>query len=482
MKYILKSDNYQSNYLVNLLNSRGIFDIENYLNPSKENLLDCNLLCNIKEAADCLLKHLNNNSTIGIVIDSDQDGFTSTAILWNYIKLIFPNANLNYFLHEGKQHGLEDFCEKIINQNKYDLIIMPDASSNDYDYHKSLKEHGIDVIVLDHHDAEKLSEDAIVVNNQLSTNYENKALSGAGVVYKFCVYLDNRLGKNFANQFLDLAAIGIIGDMMDLRTLENRYIVSEGLKNIKNACIIQIIEKQSYSIGDTDNLNPTHIAFYITPLINALIRVGSQQEKESLFQALINGNEMVPSTKRGAKGTYESLGTQCARNCVNARSRQNRAKEKAIDELEIKIFNDNLDENKVIFIPVEPSNNIDSTLTGLIAMQIMNKYKKPVIIAKENNEGYFRGSARGDSKSELKNLKTFFQNSGLFEYAEGHECAHGVSIHKKNIDKFISYANEELKDINFNEGVYEIDFIRNSNAPDLKDLINELGKYSYLWG
>ena len=130
---------------------------------------------------------------------------------------------------------------------------------------------------------------------------------------------------------------------------------------------------------------------------------------------------MVPSTKRGAKGTYESLGTQCARNCVNARSRQNRAKEKAIDELEIKIFNDNLDENKVIFIPVEPSNNIDSTLTGLIAMQIMNKYKKPVIIAKENNEGYFRGSARGDSKSELKNLKTFFQNSGLFEYAEGHE-------------------------------------------------------------
>ena len=63
-----------------------------------------------------------------------------------------------------------------------------------------------------------------------------------------------------------------------------------------------------------------------------------------------------------------------------------------------------------------------------------------------------------------------------------HECAHGVSIHKKNIDKLISYANEELKDINFNEGVYEIDFIRNSNAPDLKDLINVLGKYSYLWG
>lgn len=482
MKYILKNNKITENYLQNLLISRGILDLEKYLNPVKEDLLNSENLSNINTAVLNLVDHLEKNSKIAIVVDSDQDGFTSAAIMWNYIKNIYPNADLTYFLHTAKQHGLEDFCDTFINGEEYNLIIMPDSSSNDYEYHKKLKDIGIDIIVLDHHDAEKLSEDAIVVNNQLSENYSNKHLSGAGVTFKFCQQLDKKFEVNYADNYLDLAAIGIIGDMMDLRSLENRFIVTKGLKNIKNSCIKQIIEKQAYSIGDTSNLTPTHIAFYITPLINALIRVGSQAEKEILFESFIDGDRMVASTKRGGKGTFESLAEQNARNCVNARSRQNRAKDKAIELLEIKISNDCLDDNKIIFVPVEEEDKIDSVLTGLVAMNLMNKHKKPVIIAKQNDEGFFRGSARGDSKSEVKTLKTFFQNSGYFEYAEGHECAHGVSIHKKNIDKFIEYANTELADINFNEGVYEVDFLWKAANSELINCAFEIGNYPNLWG
>lgn len=72
------------------------------------------------------------------------------------------------------------------------LVIAPDSSSNDYDIHKALNDSGIDVIVLDHHHADKVSEYACVVNNQLC-DYPTKSLSGVGIVYKFCQYLDQVL-------------------------------------------------------------------------------------------------------------------------------------------------------------------------------------------------------------------------------------------------------------------------------------------------
>lgn len=69
------------------------------------------------------------------------------------------------------------------------LVIAPDSSSNDYDIHKKLMEKGIDVLVIDHHEADRISEYACVVNNQLC-DYPTKSLSGVGMVYKVCQYLD----------------------------------------------------------------------------------------------------------------------------------------------------------------------------------------------------------------------------------------------------------------------------------------------------
>lgn len=80
--------------------------------------------------------------------------------------------------------------------------------SNDFIQHEELSQKGIDVLVLDHHEAEKYSEYACVINNQMC-NYPNKSLSGAGVVYKFCTYLDKLLETNYAEDFLDLATVGI---------------------------------------------------------------------------------------------------------------------------------------------------------------------------------------------------------------------------------------------------------------------------------
>lgn len=210
--------------------------------------------------------------------------------------------------------------KELINEKICDLIIMPDSSSNDYEEHKILKELGYNIIVLDHHEADHYSEDAIVVNNQLSDRYSNKSLSGVGIVYKFIEALETLfLNERKVKNYIDLVALGQISDMMDMNTIENRYICEYGLTHINNQLFNELVLKQSFSIGD--KLTQIGVAFYITPLINALIRVGSNIEKERLFEAFINPYHKVPSTKRGEKGKEETICTQSVRNCVNAKSR-----------------------------------------------------------------------------------------------------------------------------------------------------------------
>ena len=100
----------------------------------------------------------------------------------------------------------------------------------------------------------KYSEDACVINNQLSGRFPSKGLSGAGVVYKFCQYLDSILGLKKANDFIDLAALGCVADMMDLRDEEVQYIVSRGLKRIKNEGFKAVIDKQSFVLKNRTQL------------------------------------------------------------------------------------------------------------------------------------------------------------------------------------------------------------------------------------
>lgn len=361
---------------------------------------------------------------------SDIDGFTSSAILYNYLIDNFGEVNIEYHIPDGKEHGLDTIMPLLENEQKYDLIILPDSSSNDYECHEKLSNMGYEILILDHHEAEKYSENAIVINNQLSKNYPNKSLSGVGVVYKFLQLLDERNGFDSADSFLDMVAVGECGDMMDLNTLENRFISDYGFSHLKNEGLRQLIKLQGYSIFgvkieeitesflNNAAITPINAAFYIAPLVNALIRVGSPKEKELLFQSFTKGKEIIPSTKRGHKGEFETIAEQSARNCYNARSRQNKEKEKALELLDIQISNDCLDDNKILILNADDI-DVSNTLTGLCAMGVSAKYKKPVLLGRVNKDGYLKGSMRGRGESELKDFRSFLLESGYMDYVEG---------------------------------------------------------------
>ena len=474
-----------------ILQDRGVSDIDNFLRPSPECELDPFDLENIEAAAEMLMKHLRADSRILFIVDADTDGYTSSSVLWLYIKHIYPGARLDFTIHEHKQHGLSDKIDWIEEQN-FNLVIVPDAGSYNVEEHRRLYELGIDCLVLDHHSPEMDSENntppnTIIVNNQLSPRYRNKSLCGVGVVYKFCEVLDKKLRIKQSQEYLDLVALGEIADVMDKRDTETNYLMMAGLRNIKNKGFQTLLESQSYSLKEHgiypyEGLNSIDIAFYISPLINAIIRVGSNTEKENLFYCFITPDRQVKSTKRGAKeGDKETAAEQIARASKNAKSRQDKAKERALDMIDFRIQKDNLADNNIILVEVYPEDNIQQELTGLIAMGIVSKYHKPCMIVRRNEQNELQGSLRSDGNfAGLPSFKVFLEESNCTMYVAGHDNAAGVGIMANNVSSLMKYANTHLDSSAF-ENCYIVDYILDARENNT-DLLTSLASYPEYFG
>ena len=467
-----------------ILRARGVENIEAYMRPSQEYENDSMLLDNIEVAAKRLVEHLNKNSSILFVTDADADGYSSSSLLWNYIKDFYPEANLKYICHEHKAHGLEDIIDEI-EQYGFDLILVLDAGSGDSAYYERLENVGTECICVDHHPFDSYPTHCICVNNQLSEHYPNKSLCGAGVVYKFCQVLDKILCPQNprSSYYLDLVAMAEIADCMSPVDPETRYYISKGLTQINNGFFKQLIEQQSFSLfKNSDGLNYIKIAYYIAPLINAMVRVGTMEEKRQMFQAFIEPDTMIQSTKRGAKaGDMVRICEEVARKATNAKARQNRIKDKATELLEGRIQKEGLLDNKILVIEVYDEDDIPQELRGLIAAQFVNKYHRPTMIGKTNEEGFFRGSIRGnDSFEEVPDFKKFLENSGCMEGVYGHKNAAGYSIPYNRISDLISYANTTISDQGL-ENIYDVDYIFNANE-NFTQLGFELAAAEDFWG
>ena len=504
MKYkLIKPMNPHYTAIPQILTNRGIpiEEISHYLNTSDDDIsspLDLGEE-KLKAAAAKIIQHISLNNKMLVVCDCDCDGFTSSALLINYLYDLFPayvETNLKWFVHEDKQHGLEDVME-YINSHDFKIVIAPDASSNDYDYHKELKEKGIDVIVLDHHLADKISEDAIVINNQLC-DYKNKELSGVGVVYQFCRFIDMKMNTDFANEYLDLVALGLTGDMMSLTSIETKHLIHKGFepKNIKNPYIYEMWQKNKFKLGE--HITSIDAAFYIVPMINAVQRSGTIEEKELLFKSMLKYEafEMIDSTKRGCKGQKEKLVEQAVRMSTNVKNRQTRVQDASIEYLEDLIEKNNLLDHKVLLFLLERG-KVDKNVAGLIANKFAAKYQRPCCILtmgeveceevlllsntpQSSNKIVFQGSARGFEMSGITNFKDICDASGQTNWTAGHQNAFGISIDADNIRRFIDYTDMALANMS-SEPVYYVDYIYNGADVHPVDIL-EISNLKPLWG
>ena len=472
------ANNDTSNILKEVLKNRGIDDYYTYLDLDESVVIPYQKLDNIENAVDLFMNHFNNKNKIGVLVDEDPDGFCSASMMYLYIKRMDENYPVEYILHKrAKAHGLSD---DVIIPNDIKLLIIPDAGTNDCKECKELSEQGVDILILDHHEKEEDNPYALIVNNQMSNSYPNKCLCGAGVVYRFLQALDDENWNEFADDYLDLCALANISDVMDMRSFETRYLTDLGLLNINNKCFRALIDAQNYSMNRKVNIH--NVQWYITPILNGMIRIGSQEEKELLFRAFIEQDEFFEYKKRATKDKpaetiQESIYDRAARLCKNAKSRQDKQKEKSVEQI-AEIAQSIPFDDKVVMI--DTSDILDTGLTGVVAIKIAEMFNKPCILLnkfldKKTGKITYGGSARNVNHSPIESFKDIVNSTNVFNFGKGHANAFGVNLDLDKKDEAINVMNNILRDVEY-DSTYRVDFILDIEDVSIK-LITELARF-----
>ena len=488
MKIRLKGKDIQKDYSIELLKDRGIEerDIEEFLAPSPENVGSFNDLVNIDKGVEFIQELITSGEKALLLIDSDCDGYMSAGLLYKYLMDSQKSIQLDYITHEEKGHGLRDVVKRRdVSIDEYKYMIIIDAGSNDIEHFAEYP--NTKFLVIDHHDIEHdqlVGDNYIIINNQSSPNYENKALCGAGMGWQFIRALKaNGIGETNPDLHLDMVAVATIADLMDSTQLENRYIIDVGLSRINNPFLNELVAaRQDAFQGDVIQ---DKIAWYTTPIINGMCRSGSMEEKIRMFEAIVDGDGMIQDLKRGAKpGDLVTRASNSRREATNAKGRQDTKKKKLSALAKMKIENEELDNNKIITLILdEDFGDLPSTLNGVVANSLAQEYSRPVLLGRVNRDGVFSGSARGVDTFDIGvGCKEFLSDSNQFEYASGHSNAFGFAITEKKLDSFIKWSNEELKDISIDNGVYYVDFIRNNTSEDIPDIVADIYNHRHIWG
>lgn len=463
--------------LNDILTLKGIEDIDSFLHPTIKNTESELLFDNIEKARDVFVKHIENKSIIDLLVDCDVDGFTSASNIYQYTKQINPNIEIRCFIHKGKAHGLSEFVD-VMCEDDSKLVIIPDAGSGDSKECEKLIKSGKDVIILDHHSIDASDNPAIVVNNQLSNKVTDKAMTGVGITYKFTKLLDEYYGVKYADDYLDLVALGMIGDRADVVNLQTRYLILKGLEQIrnkvnKNKLISVLVDAQMYSMNNKITING--IGFYVCPLMNSMIRLGEYEDKCYMFEALCNSDKMLDRKVRGKGVVNMTIQEYVLKACQSSNRKQKKITENSAAALSEEIKQFNL--NKLPILVCNAKDNVDSNSTGLIANRLADQYQRPCLLMRRKGD-VCRGSGRGSDKCEILNFNQWCKDTGLFNKVEGHPNAFGCEIYFENTNKLFSLLSTMRK---IDEPTYHVYNVYEANQIH-DQIIKNVAKWDGIWG
>ena len=440
--------------LESYLKKCNIKDIKEFCSPSGKYLDNCFLYEDIRSAVTEVKYLLNySNSTIVIVQDADLDGICSTVILYQYLSNLNPNWNIRILIHKGKERGLsdEDIMNDIILLHP-DLVFVPDAGTNDKIQAEELCKADIGLVVIDHHNYDTPIEKGILINNQ-NPNYKvQRDGSGTLVTHKFLQALDTEFNLNWSSFCIDLVALSLISDSMNMNNMENRTYYHYGLETIDcvqneflRQCMFKFIGDKEYTQRD--------IAFKIVPKFNSIVRSKDQILKQRLIYAFLgqdNIEEVLDLCAEAHKNQIETVN-----NIIEA----NVGKIKEIAD------------NNLIVLSCD---DMPRSYSGLIAGKVMNMCNnKPTIVGKIiDNE--FIGSLRSPIP-----LQEDLDKNELVEWCHGHQESAGICIKEENITPLIDCYNG--LNLSYSPQIDVLQSYSINNIPNY--LFNEFGaNMDVIWG
>ena len=422
-KYKLK------NLIVKIIEQKNFKNEEElkvFLNPTRNDFYDPYLMPDMEKAVSRITKALKNNENITIFGDYDADGITSTTILKRFFHDINKECNVYIPNRLNEGYGLNKNAIKKLSEDGTNLIITVDCGITAIEETKYAKELGIDIVITDHHEpGEEIPDAEAVVDCKRKDNkYPFRELAGCGVAFKLTQALckNLELNENQALKYLDIACVGTISDVVPLVD-ENRVIVKLGmllLKQTKNLGLKQIINNAHFK-----EFNSMSVAFGITPRINACGRLGHQDEALELFTT----DNQEKATELAKKMDEYNI--------------QRQLEEKRIYDEAITLLQEETQTNCIVL----GHENWNPGVIGIVSSRITEKFYKPSILVcfdKDIAKGSGRSIEGFDLHKALMECDKYLTNYG------GHSLAAGLSLNRKDFEKFKNmineYAEKNIKD------------------------------------
>lgn len=420
--------------IARLIRNRDIQDmkeIRSYLYGTLAEIPSPWKMKDMERAVQILQKKITQKKKIRIIGDYDIDGVTATCILLKGLKRL--NANVDTYIPDRVKDGYgmhEQLIDKAL-EDGIDTILTCDngiAAAAEIEY---AKKEGLTVIVTDHHDIPFRDTedgriwiipkaDAVVNPKQNDCLYPNKNICGAVVAWKLIWALYERLGIDSDEiwDFLELAAIATVGDVMDLQG-ENRIIVKEGLKKLSSTSFEGL--KALICVNNLEGAEITayHVGFVIGPCINASGRLDTAARSLELLLA-----DNMEDAMKLADDLYDLNQSR--------KAMTEQGKEEAIQSIE----ENNLGKDRVLVVYLP---DCHESLAGIIAGRIREAYNKPVFVLTKGADGV-KGSGRSIEAYSM--YEELVKCSDLLTQFGGHPMAAGLSMEEKNVELFRRRLND----------------------------------------
>ena len=426
----IKKEFNTSEIIAKVLANRGIESLKsshNFFNPSNDQLHDPFMMKNMDIAVDRISKNIQNQKPILIFGDYDVDGTTGASLL--YLGLKDLNAIVEYYIpHREKEgYGLSaggiDYAQSV----GADLLITCDCGINAFQPVDYANEHGIDIIITDHHIPDKKLPNAYAVLNpkQKGCEYPFKGLCGCGVAFKLISAVSEKsgIGQNVGLNYLDLVALATSADMVPILD-ENRVLVHGGLDQLeesKSPGIHQLLV-QTGLVGES--LNVGKLVFGLAPKINAAGRMGDANRTVEL---------LTTSDKTRAEELASIL--------VQENKRRQLIQEDIVnDAIRLVHSQVDLENNKVVIIG---SKGWHPGVVGIVASRIKDEFSRPAIVIAFDKKGIGKGSARSIPHLDLYEALSYAAK--FLEGYGGHPMAAGLTVHE---DKFENFKSLFLRNVN----------------------------------
>lgn len=419
--------------IARLIRNRDVIEeekIREYLLGTVEELPSPWLMKDMEKATDLLEKKIQQHAKIRIIGDYDIDGVTSTYILLKGLKRIGADVDTYIPDRVSDGYGIHGHLIDKAEADGIDTIVTCDNGISAAAEIQTAKNKGITVIITDHHEVPYREEngerqmvlppaDAILNPKQYDCPYPNKNLCGAVVAFKYITALYERFGVSGKEleDYYELAAIATVGDVMDLQG-ENRILVKEGLRRLKNTQNMGLQELIRANGLEDGKITAYHIGFVLGPCINASGRLDTAARSLALLNA--------QTKDEAARLAGDLTALNQSRKALTEKE-----KEEAIQIIETtELKNDRV---LVVYLP-----DCHESLAGIIAGRLREKYHKPAFVLTKGEK-----SAKGSGRS----IESYSMYEELVKCADlmiqfgGHPMAAGLSIEEKNIEKFRKQLN-----------------------------------------